>query len=134
MSERTAVAKRPGADVDAWVWQSQTLADLAAFVDAHGPASKAPLPVLCWTLGVGRAIGAELPTFHPDEQRMATLHAYARVLGTVVSERVTPDRTVCTVRGRIGKPQGADRQPRVAVIIRATVWRELDDEPDGGAP
>lgn len=126
-------SKRPGVDVDAWVWQSQTLADLAAFVEAHGPATNTPLPVLCWTLGVGRSIGAELPTFEPEAQRMATLDAYAGVLGAVVSSRVASDRTVYTVRGRIGRPEGTDKQPRVSVTIRAMVWCELDDDADGGA-
>lgn len=126
-------AKRPGADVDAWVWQCQTLADLAEFVQSHGPASNTPLPVLCWTLGAGRSIGADLPSFEPDAARLATLDAYAAVLGTVVSSRTEPDRTIYTVRGRIGWPEGTDKQPRIAVTIRATVWRELDDA-DGGAP
>ncbi len=133
MSERNAAAKRPGADVDAWVWQSQTLDDLAAFVRAHGPTSKAPLPVLNWTIGAGRSIGADLPSFEPDTQRMATLDAYAAVLGAAVTSRVEKDRTVYTLRGRIGRPEGTDRRPRVAVSIRATVWRELDAA-DGGAP
>lgn len=121
-------AARPHADVDAWVWQCQVLADLSAFVEAHGPASKTPLPVLCWHLGVGRAIGADLPTFEPDARRMDTLHAYAAVLGAEVTSRVASDKTVYTVRGRIGRPEGTDRQPRVTVILQATVWRELEDE------
>jgi hypothetical protein len=133
MSGRSPV-KRPGADVDAWVWQSQTIADLAAFVEAHGPASKTPLPVLCWRLGVGRSIGADLPSFEPDARRLAALDAYAGVLGTVVTERVEKDRIVYTVRGRIGRPEGTDKQPRVSVIIQATVWLDpADDDADGGA-
>lgn len=129
----TPAAKRPGADPDAWAWQSQTLDDLAAFVREHGPASKAPLPVLNWTIGAFCAISADLPTFEPDAQRMATLDAYAAALGAVVTSRVASDRTVYTVRGRIGRSEGTDRQPRISVIIQATVWRDLDDEPNGGA-
>lgn len=126
--------QRPGADVDAWVRQSQTLDDLAAFVREHGPRSAAPLPVLNWTIGAFRAIGAALPAFEPDADRLATLNAYAAVLGAAVTSRVASDRTVYTVRGRIGRPEGTDRQPRISVIIQATVWRDLDDlEPDGGA-
>lgn len=131
MSERNTAAKR--LDVDAWVRQSQTLDDLSAFVREHGPRSKTPLPVLNWRLAAFREIGADLPSFEPDADRMATLDAYAAVLGAVVSSRVENDRTVYTVRGRIGRPEGTDKQPRIAVIIQATVWRELDDA-DGGAP
>ena len=123
--------ERPGADVDAWVRQSQTLADLAAFVEAHGPARKAPLPVLAWTLGAFRAISADLPSFEPDAGRLATLDAYAAALGAVVTSRVASDRTVYTARSRIGRPEGTDRQPRTSVIIQATVWRDLDDDTDG---
>lgn len=133
MSERSAAVKRPGADAEAWVRQSQTLADLSAFVEEHGPAGKAPLPVLCWTLGAFCAVGAELPSFEPDAQRMATLGAYAAVLGAVVTSRVEKDRTVYTVRGRIGRLEGTDRRPRVSVTIRATVWRDLDEIAAGGA-
>lgn len=130
---RNSAAKRPGADLDAWVWQSQTLADLLAFVEAHGPASSTPLPVVNWTLGTGRAISAELPSFEADAQRLATLNAYAAVLDAAVSRRTESDRTVFTVRGRIGRPEGADNQPRIRVLIQATVWRDLDQDTDGGA-
>ena len=133
MNTRPARA-RPGADLDAWVRQAQTLADLAAFVQAHGPAGKAPLPVLIWTLGAFRAISADLPSFEPDAGRMATLDAYAAALGAVVTSRAASDRTVYTVRGRIGRPEGTDRRPRISVIIQATVWRELDDDTDGREP
>ncbi len=126
-------SKLPGADVDAWVRQSQTLADLAEFVKAHGPATTTPLPVLCWKLGVGRAISAELPTFQPDAQRLATLDAYAEVLGAVVTSSVKRDRTLYAVRGRIGRPEGSEHKPRISAVIRATVWRELADDADGGA-
>lgn len=131
MSE-PSMPKRLGADLDAWVWHCQTLADLTAFVEAHGPASKTPLPVLNWRIGAGRTISADLPSFEPDAQRLATLDAYAAVLGAEVTSRVASDRTVYTVRGRIGRPEGSDRQPRISVIIQATVWRELDDDADGG--
>jgi len=128
-----APRKSAGIDVDAWIRQSQVLDDLAAFVREHGPRSKNPLPVLPWKIATYREIFAELPSFEPDAQRMATLDAYAAALGTVVTSRVASDRTVYTVRGRIGRLEGTDKQPRIGVIIQATVWRELDDEPDGGA-
>lgn len=132
MMADTSPSNRLGTDADAWVRQSQTLDDLAAFVRDHGPRSKAPLPVLNWKLGAFREIGADLPSFEPGAKRMATLDAYAAVLGAEVTTREAPDRTVYTVRGRIGRPEGTDRQPRISVIIQATVWREPDDA-DGGA-
>lgn len=125
--------KTPGADADAWVRQSQALDDLAAFVREHGPRSASPLPVLNWHIGAFRSIGADLPTFEPDADRLATLDAYAAALGAVVTSRVASDRTVYTVRGRIGRPEGTDRQPRISVTIRADVWRDLHDDADGGA-
>ena len=133
MSEPTRAAKRPGAELDAWVRQCQTLSDLTAFVEAHGPAAKTPLPVLNWAVGPFRSLSADLPSFVPDAERMATLHVYARALGAVVASRVAKDRTVYTLRGRIGRRKGPDKQPRTSVIIQATVWRPLDDEPDGCA-
>lgn len=131
MNEKTT-AKRPGADEDAWVRQYQTLTDLAAFLRAHGPASKAPLPALNWTVGQFCAVSAELPSFEPDAQRLAVLDAYAVVLGVTVAGHATADRTLYTVRGRIGRPEGADKQPRITVTLRATVWH-VPDETDGGA-
>ncbi len=132
MSGRTA-SPRLGADVDAWVWQVQTLEDLSAFVGEHGPKAAVPLPVLNWTLGVGREIGADVPSFKPVAERLATLEAYAAALGVAVASRVASDRTVYTVRGRIGRPEGMDRRPRIGVIIQATVWHESDDDHDTDA-
>jgi hypothetical protein len=117
---------RPGADVDHWVWQLQTLEDLAAFTREHGPRSALPLPVLNWTVGAFRTVSAELASYDPNA--LATLAAYAAALGADVTERAAPDRTVYTVKGRLGRREGTEREPRIGVVIRATVWRELDGD------
>ena len=126
----TTKPARPGGDLDDWVWQVQTLEDLAEFVREHGPRTQAPLPVLNWTLGAGRSVSARLTSYDPGA--LDTLRAYASVFGVPVTERVEADRTVYTVRGRFGPPQ-VERLPRVRAVIQATVWAELDDRADGNA-
>ena len=113
--------------VDHWVRQVQTLEDLTAFVHEHGPRSAQPLPALNWQIGSFHGISADLVApYDPDP--LGTLAAYARVLDTSVVESVAPDRTRYTVRGRIGRPEGTAREPRIRVIIQSTVWHELDGE------
>lgn len=119
--------KRPGAGLDAWCWQLQALEDLARFVEGHGPTSAGPLPVLSWTVGTGRSLGAELASSY-DADPVDVLAAYAKVLGAAVQERPVRDRVIYVVRGWIGKPEGTDRRPRTALLIRATVFHPIEDE------
>lgn len=121
------VNQRSGADLDAWCWQLQTLEDLAQFVRRHGPASASPLPALNWTVGVTRQAFAELPA-HAHADPVAVLKAFAAVLGTEVTVRHLPDRTVYAVRGRMGRKDGPMLQPRTQVAVRAVVRHPLEDE------
>jgi hypothetical protein len=115
-------------DFDSWIWQQQALEDLAAFVRTHGPGSTRPLPVLAWRVAQHREIHAEVSSYDP--RALEILQAYAAVLGVLVDGRIEEQRTVYKVRGRIGRP-GAGGEPRIRVLIHATVWRELDDEDEG---
>jgi hypothetical protein len=114
-------------DLDHWCWQLQALDDLARFVEQHGPTHASPLPVLNWTLGSSRSLGAELSSAY-DHDPVEVLARYARVLGVPVQERHLHDRVIYFVRGWIGKPEGTDRRPRTALLIRATVFHPLDDQ------
>ncbi len=125
----TEVTKRPGADLDAWCWQLQMLEDLGKFVQRHGPTSASPLPVLHWTLGNGRHLGADLTA--PDGDPVEVLTRYAKVLGADVQERHVNDRVIYFARGYIGKPEGTGRKPRTALLIRASVFHPLEDVEDG---
>jgi hypothetical protein len=124
---------RTGAYVDAWVRQVQSVEDLLAFVRAHGPSAGRPLPVLNWTIGAFHAINAELPA--SDPYALETLSAYARVLGARVATRTEADRVCYALRGRLGQREGDARQPRINVVIRASVRRRLEDgtAPVGGS-
>lgn len=124
-SEKTE--RRPGADLDEWVWQMQILDDLIAFVRRHGPTSASPLPTLNWTLGVTLQAGAELPTYaYPDP--LPTLKAFGAVLGSEVTVKHLPDRLIYAVLGRIGRKEGTAKLPRTQVVVRAVVFHPLDDE------
>lgn len=125
------IPRSAGAYRDAWVHQTQTLDDLAAFVRAHGPSSGRPLPVLDWSIGAFPAVSAELSI--SDPHALETLSAYARVLGARVATRTEADRVLYVLRGRLGQREGDARQPRIAVTIRASVRRDVDDKPGGGA-
>lgn len=122
--------KRPGTDLDDWCWQLQVLADLAQFVQRHGPSSASPLPILNWTLGTGRQASAELFA-HTDDDPVTVLHLFAKVLGVNVEARHLPNKVAYWVRGWIGKKEGTKQQPRTALLIRATVFHPLEDEEAG---
>lgn len=121
-----------------WDNQMQILADLTAFVKAHGPKSKTPLPVLPWALSDTRSVSAE---FWADSDQTladpaAVVAAYAAVLGSEVRmQRFERDLlrgsgTRYYTEGRFGVPAGTDKQPRTKMFV-TTFVPDHDQEQQG---
>jgi hypothetical protein len=119
---------------DLYRWQRNTLTDLLAFIDAHAPGERAPLPVIRWSFaGVGHAVVARLTDLDPAPSGVrrdprTVLAAYAAVLGVEVREIPMTGKTRYTLAGRIGRPEGTRQQPRTEVYLEADIWDQ--DEPD----
>ena len=121
---------------DLYRWQREALTDLLAFIDAHHPNTRHPLPVIPWTLSVRHTVTARLSEYTPGPTGLrgdflAVLTAYAQVLGEPVKELRLSGKTRHSVRGRIGRREGAKREPRTTVYIEADVWDEDDPGQDG---
>lgn len=122
---------------DLYRWQRNTLTDLLAFIDAHAPGKRAPLPIVPWQLAaVGCSAFARLTEFAPDPSGVRAdprevLAAYAAVLDSTVREIRLRGKTRYTVTGRIGRPEGTDQRPRTRLLLEADIWDEDESDRDG---